>query len=474
MRNLIYTVCGFLILGAAPLAAASPDARLAKASRVDKAGWIQVHLEGSPATIGFQHGYLLAPEIDDVLKMYAYFLKRSSGKDWAFYRSAANRLFWPKIDVEYRQEIEGIAAGLKARGKKYDRIDITALNGWMELAWYYVPYFDAMAKSGKTKPAGEHCSAFIATGSYTRDGKIVMAHNTWVDYICGERMNVIADIKPERGYQFMMDTSPGLIHSSTDFVQNSAGILYSETTIGGFHGYSEKGIPEFVRARKAAQYAKSIDDFARLMKTGNNGGYANDWLVGDTKTNEIAQLELGLKNVRLWRKKDGIFIGCNFPSDEKLAAQETNYDPADTQTSNNGRKMRWEHVQDDNKGRLDAEISKRLMADHYDEANLCSSACQRTLCGHIDVDKAGIPEAGWGPYYPTGAVQAKVTTAALAGSHRFWARMGHPCGEDFLAKPFFKKHPQYAWQGKFLKDMKGHPWELFDSKDTGTSTPKRK
>ena len=37
---------------------------LAKASRENKNGWIYVHLEGSPHDIGYQHGYLLANEID--------------------------------------------------------------------------------------------------------------------------------------------------------------------------------------------------------------------------------------------------------------------------------------------------------------------------------------------------------------------------------------------------------------------------
>src|ERR1041384_4063304 len=96
-----------LLLSISSVSSASPDSRLAKSSRVDKAGWIHVHLEGSPSTVGFQHGYLLAPEIDDELKMFAYFLKKSSGKDWAFYRSAAQKLFWPKVDAEYKQEIEG-------------------------------------------------------------------------------------------------------------------------------------------------------------------------------------------------------------------------------------------------------------------------------------------------------------------------------------------------------------------------------
>jgi len=41
--------------------------------------------------------------------------------------------------------------------------------------------------------------------------------------------------------------------------------------------------------------------------------------------------------------------------------------------------------------------------------------------------------------------------------------MGHPGGDDFLAAPFFKKHPEYAWQGKYLRDMKAYPWTLFSA-----------
>ena len=86
-----------------------------------------------------------------------------------------------------------------------------------------------------------------------------------------------------------------------------------------------------MRARKAMQYAASIDDFARIMKEGNNGGYANNWLVADRKTNEIASLELGLKNVTLERTRDGFFVGSNSPIEPKLIREETDFDPNERQ-----------------------------------------------------------------------------------------------------------------------------------------------
>ena len=81
------------------------------------------------------------------------------------------------------------------------------------------------------------------------------------------------------------------------------------------------------------QYANSIDDYVRIIKEGNNGGYANDWLIGDRKTGEIAYLELGLKNTPLWRTKDGYFVSSNFARDPKVIKEETTFDPADTSSS---------------------------------------------------------------------------------------------------------------------------------------------
>jgi poly(3-hydroxybutyrate) depolymerase len=49
--------------------AATTDPRLEGANRLERNGWIYVHLQGPPAQLGFQHGYLLAPEITDLLRV---------------------------------------------------------------------------------------------------------------------------------------------------------------------------------------------------------------------------------------------------------------------------------------------------------------------------------------------------------------------------------------------------------------------
>ena len=250
---------------------------LAKASRTEKNGWIQIHLEGSPHVIGFQHGYLLADEIIDLRGAMEVRNKQMTGRDWDFYRNESYRILWHNIPPEYREELTGITSGVNARvgENKIDIKDMVAINSFLEIPDYYVPWLEEQEKHSPP----EHCSAFAATGSWTSDGKIVIAHNNWSEYLIGERWNIIMDIVPEKGNRIIMDALPGFIHSGDDFYISSAGIIVTETTIGGFMGFDTTKVAEFVRARKAIQYASSIDQWVALMVDRNNGGYANAWIL---------------------------------------------------------------------------------------------------------------------------------------------------------------------------------------------------
>ena len=49
----------------------------------------------------------------------------------------------------------------------------------------------------------------------------------------------------------------------------------------------------------------------------------------------------------------------------------------------------------------------------------------------------------------------------MADKMQFWAAMGHPCAEDFVADKFIKEHPEYSWTRGILRDMKTYPWAIF-------------
>ncbi len=455
----------------------STDPRLQGAYRFEKNGWIYVHLEGTPDRIGFQHGYLLASEIADAFAAVRVMVTHSTGRDWEFFRQAAHQMLWPHIDPEYQAELQGIVEGLQTRSVPMDLDDVVAYNAFEELPDYYVPWYEAhqgqAARAEPTSPG--NCSAFVATGSYTRDGSVVIAHNNWTSYVEGERWRIIFDIVPEHGYRILMDGFPGVIASDDDFGINAAGLLVTETTISQFSGWDPEGKPEFVRARKALQYAASIDDYVRIMLDGNNGGYANDWLLADRKTGEVARFELGLKHHRVWRTRDGYFVGSNFPSDPALIAEETHFNPGDRSNSANARKVRWEQLMEQYRGQIDVSLAEQFLSDHFDTYTQRAGADQRTLCGHVDVAPEGIAIWHWGPYYPGGAVQGKATDGHLAAQMRFVARLGHPCGTPFQARPFLIAHPEYLWMAPVLRDMPAYPWTLFSSGEqpapSSTSAP---
>jgi len=411
--------------------------------------------------LGLQHGYLLAPEIRDAQRVIAATLQRDTGRDWKFFRDAARTVLWPRVPDEYRQELQGIAEGVGIHGAGLDIWDITVLNAWLELAPYYYRWWQKQQNIAQPAVAtADRCSAFVATGRYTRDGKPVMGHNAWTGYAEGARWNIIFDIVPQRGRRILMDGYPGLIHSGDDFGLNDAGVMITETTISQFDGFDPSGVPEFVRAREAMQYATSIDEFARIMKEGNNGGYANNWLVADRKTGEIASLELGLKNVTLLRSHDGYFAGANHPVNETLLLEETTFDPKDLSVSANARRVRWDQLMEENKGKIDIEAAERFLSDHYDTFDRRTEASERTLCGHIDLSPRGMPS--WQPPFgPAGVVQAKVIDATLAGRMSFLAAMGHPCGTNFRAQAHLRSHPEFEWQRPYLRDIISRLWTEF-------------
>jgi hypothetical protein len=461
------------LLAAASIAvhAASPvssDPRLQSAYKFNQGGWVYVHLEGTPEQVGFQHGYLLAREIEDNVHVYRVEIPHNDKGDWSFFREAAKAVLWPHLEPEYQQELKGIVEGLHAQGSALDLWDVVALNGEIELGSYYLPALNARKKKENppTAVAPGKCSAFIATGSATKDGEIVIAHSNWSSYAEGERWTVVFDIVPASGQHLLMDGLPGVITSQDDFGVNASGLMITETTLPMAKGFDVNGIPEFDRSRKAMQYATSIDEYAAIMRKGNNGGYANSWLVGDRKTGEIAYLELGLRHTPLTKKKDGYFVSSNFAADPDLVRDDTpGFDPANPEPSMNARRIRAEQFMKEHYGKLDTALAEAYLSNHDDSYEHKMDAGKRSLCGHEDTSPVG--EKVWGdpPYDPAGAVTGKVMDSELAAKLSFIGRAGHPCGEDFKVEPFLAAHPEFAWQKPILHDMNAGPWTTFTANE---------
>jgi hypothetical protein len=463
LRCLLSNFPTLVLLGiSAHAAALSPDQQkcLAKGHRFERQGWIYLHLEGEPQERGFQHGYLLAPEIADGLRTTRISWEYSSAMPWPWLVERAGVLFTPRLDAETKAEMDGIAEGMGAAGHPTTRDELVAYNGIIELSGYCWPTELKKIKESGGPPLRQSCSAFIATGTLTRDGNIVLGHNTMMEYY-GASPNVIADIRPASGHRILWQTQPGWIHSGTDFFVTDAGLVGTETTIGDFEGFETNGVPEFVRMRRATQDAGSIEQWCEIMRRGNNGGYANAWLLGDINTREIARLELGLKAVGFEKKRDGCFTGSNVAVDLKILRFETSTKETDIQTSGVARRVRWSELMKRYAARIDLALAKQFEADHFDTYLRKKEPDGRTLCGHYELGRE--PAGSWPgvPFGCAGTVDAKVLDAAMARAMGFAARWGTACGRAFDARQYLSAHPQFDWMKDILKSRPSQPWTQF-------------
>jgi len=431
----------------------------------EKNGWKYISIRGAPRERGYAYGYLCASDFKEIQKMLSFYMMEAYGLTWDFFVKNINDDFKEMTKNEFNElyeEMMGISDGCNANGCKTSIDEIIAWNFYMSIPYWYSLKSDS--RHGKEGGAPDRCSAIIAVGDWTEDGKIVVAHNSFTDFIDGQYSNIVLDLHPNEGHRFIMQTSPCWIWSGTDFYINSKGIICTETTIGGFFPYEQK-IPIGYRIRKAIQYGNNLDECCKYLLEGNSGDYANSWLFGDTNTNEILRIELGLKYHNIERTKNGFFIGFNATYDERIRNLEVvNSGFYDIRRHQGARMVRLGDLIDQHKGKINIEIAKQIISDHYDVYLLKdNNPCSRTVCSHYDLDsreymsQSDRPK----PFSPHGTVDGKVTDTNLAKKMTFIGRFGNSCGIPFMKNEFCKKHRQYEKFCPYLKDRPSEEWTEF-------------
>lgn len=397
------------------------------AYRYASEGWIYLHIEGQPYERGYQHGHLMAKEIPEYLARCASEL--GNAKDWGDYRTYANALFLRGFDKEILEEMRGIAdgasdAGAKWQGRRLDTLDIAVANVTVEMgelsgAVQVTPTgiegvkFDRPAYAGKPDSPLDHCSAFAATGKATRDGKMVIGHVTWWPLTLAEETNVMLDIQPANGHRVLMQSYPGGIESGTDWYQNDAGMVLTETTINQTP-FNAAGTPVAFRARMAIQYGGNIDEMVARLGTRNNGLYTNEWLMGDAKTNEIAMYELGTNHTKLWRSSKGEWFGGTEgfywgDNNEKDLTLRMEYHP-------------------------DPQAPPEYVPYRPGVRDLAWQEFYRKYRGKID-EQFAFTAFRSAPLVSGSTMDAKVVTADMANRLMVWAAFGKPNQREWVAHP---------------------------------------
>jgi hypothetical protein len=403
------------------------------AYRYPQAGWIYLHIEGAPYERGYQHGRLMSREIPEYLDRCAASL--GSKEQWQQYRTTANALFLRGFDREILEEMRGIADGASDAGAKWlnrriDLMDVVVANVTVEMGELSSAVsttatgleglsFDKPAYSGTARDSVmDHCSAFAATGPATRDGKMVIGHVTWWPLTLAEQTNVMLDIKPTMGHRMLIQSYPGGIESGTDWYQNDAGVVLTETTIRQTP-FNIEGTPVAFRARRAIQYGGNIDEVVRELGTRNNGLYTNEWLIGDAKNNEIAMYELGTNRTRLWRSSKNEWFGNT---------------PGFYWGNNNAKDLdvRLENYPDP-KGAPDYIPFVPAIRD------LAWQGLYAKYHGQIDEQFAFLAFRT-APLVSASTMDAKVATSDLASRLMVWAEIGKPNQREWTARGGYAKN----------------------------------
>jgi hypothetical protein len=442
--------------------------------RYDLNGWTYISINGLPKERGTAYGKLMIKDMKEVRRILDFIIYTDFGVKWDFFIQAAQKYFTPKIEQyfpEFYEEMVGFA-----EGANMSIDEVVAWNNYFTLTeswWSNMPEQEAAIVKGDkptrsnvaSKEGGsqERCSAFIAVGDWTTDGKIVCAHNNFSNFVDGQLAKYVIDIKPTKGNRILMLGFPGWIWSGTDFFITSAGILGTETTIGGFIGY-QNNIPISCRIRNAMQYGNNLNDYENMLLDGNSGDYANSWLFGDTNTNEIMRIELGLRFHKTERTKNGYFIGFNAPYDPRIRNLEcvnTGFD--DIRRHQGARKVRLSDLMDTWKGKLNIDIAQKIISDHYDVYLNKENLCSRTVCSHYELDAREYMSdpSRPKPFQPRGALDGNVVDSTMTKNMSFLLRWGSSCGTPFDVDKFCSENRIWDYLKPYLHDRPQQPWTTF-------------
>jgi hypothetical protein len=440
----------------------------------EKNGWIYISVYGNPKERGYANGFLAAERFKEIQKMLKFFIFETYGDTWENIIEEVNKSIKNMTMNDYPElyeEMLGIAEGCNDKGVATTVDEIIAWNYYYSIP-YWFPYSPGNhniktteSRYGREGGAKDRCSAFIAVGKdWTEDGKIVVSHNSFCDFIDGQYSNVILDIKPTKGHRIIMQSCPCWIWSGSDFFVTSAGIVGTETTIGGFNKFELKA-PIGYRIRSAMQYGNTMDDYVKILLHNNSGDYANSWLFGDINENIIMRIELGLNYHNVERKDNGYFIGFNATYDSRIRHLEcSNSGFYDIRRHQGARKVRLTQLMEEYKGKLNIENAKKIISDHYDVyLEKDDNPCSRTVCSHYYLDsreymsQIGRPV----PYAPHGAVDGIVSDTNLIKNMSFVARWGNSCGIPFIKDEYCKKHIQWSNICDYLLDRPTQEWTLF-------------
>jgi predicted choloylglycine hydrolase len=246
-------------------------------------------MEGTPEEMGFQHGRMLAKQIEHIIKE-GYILKALyRGGYTREYINAQSERMEKHFPPEYIEEMHGIVKGLKAAkvndiAYEYIRTAVTQA----EIS-HYRPGMPPDMKPEPPKEVPKSCSNFAVWGKWTPDGRLLHGRNLDWNIVDGAQDNAVILVwRPKGKTPFMMVGWTGGIGSVSGM--NAQGITIGEmTSVSADETFD--GLPLFLIIRRVLDSAGTLDEAVRIMQQGPRTTGWN-FIIGDAKIPDARALEV--------------------------------------------------------------------------------------------------------------------------------------------------------------------------------------
>ncbi|VVB92190.1 Acyl-coenzyme A:6-aminopenicillanic acid acyl-transferase [uncultured archaeon] len=284
------------------------DEILKKARFKEQNGVKILHIKGKPYEMGFQHGYLLADKIalmiNRTLLATAAYVAKQTDSDL----KKAQEMLWsgqkkaePFIPVEFKEEMRGIADGVKAAGVGVTLEQILLWNtNYDQWCIYAHPHWQGDSgenpdTQGLTQPAGGGCSSFCAWDEWAGgDGKLIFGKNEDnfnMPEQLDNRMMVIAD--PDNGFGHAFLSYPGMIGLDGGLNENGFEMM---TQLNSMQYESMAGCGIAIFTRLLLTHASTVDDAIKIFQEHPRcAGIA--YHVADAKAKKAAVVETSSRMV---------------------------------------------------------------------------------------------------------------------------------------------------------------------------------
>lgn len=320
----------------------------------NKQGLWELYVEGDPLEIGLNTGALsdsllqkqqqiFFSKIKDLVpskfeqKMLRHFLK------WY------NRKLYANVPEEYQTEIFGVS---QYTSHEFDNIAPQYQRGLYLHAAHDIGHaLQDLALVG--------CSSFAAWDEKSEDGNLILGRN--FDFYVSDAFaenKIVAFIKPEQGYNFMMVSWPGMIGAVSGM--NQQGLTVTINAAKSEIPLTAK-TPISILTREILQHAQNLDEAIAIAKT-RKVFVSESIMVGSAQDNKAVLIEVSPKKIDVYEVPNSNQLICsNHFQSEAFKNEKRNLE----QIADSHSEYRFERMQEllsENK-KINPEIASEILRD---------------------------------------------------------------------------------------------------------------